>query len=188
MTHPKAGEWWCPGIFRGNGPDGPTHAGCDGDADCRVCGGRSLETVLEGRVYEGGWIDREWNGWQGRALRGWACLMASRYSRPVYLVGGALEDPVPRDFDVRVILSGSEFEARFGKWKTGSNASLLDLDEMDVERRWHVEMAKMNKQGSSQTRLLVDFQVQPMVDAARFIAQKRRRLDDVPELAPPWED
>lgn len=185
MAHPKPGEWWCPGSFRGRTEQGDTFAGCDGDPSCAVCKGESMERVLEQRVSSEAWVERAMRGWQGRSLRGWANLMASRYGRPVYLTGGALTDAVPRDIDVRVVLSASEFEARFGP--RGDRYS-TDVDSMDADRRWHVEIAKMNKQGAGHTHLPIDFQVQHMKEAAAYMNHRRHRLDDVPELVPPWED
>ncbi|HEY2509508.1 MAG TPA: hypothetical protein VGI39_01510 [Polyangiaceae bacterium] len=186
MTHPKEGEWWCPGAWRGVGESGTNYAGCDGDASCKVCGGRSLAAVLEARVDHESWADRKLNDWQGRMLRGWANLMASRYGRPVFLCGGALKDATPRDIDVRVVLLASEFEARFGPWRSAERV-LTDVDEMDADRRWHVEIAKMNVQGANHTHLPVDFQVQALPTAMRYLNERRRRLDDVPGLVPPWE-
>jgi tRNA nucleotidyltransferase/poly(A) polymerase len=113
--------------------------------------------------------------------------MASRYGRPVYLVGGALTDVVPRDIDVRVVLSASEFEARFGDWRDWNHkVATLECDE--GQRRWHIEIAKMNKQGSAHTNLPVDFQVQALPEAMAYVKERRQRLDDIPELVPPWED
>jgi hypothetical protein len=59
---------------------------------------------------------------------------------------------------------------------------------MDADRRWHVEMAKMNKQGAAHSQLPIDFQVTPLTEAMRYHAEKRKRLDDVPDLKAPWED
>ncbi len=189
MTHPKAGEWWCPGRWRGRVEGQDTYAGCDGDAECEVCHGRPLDTVLEGRISSSSWWETEQNTYKGRMLRGWANLVASRYGRPVYLTGGGLRDALPRDIDVRVVLSRSEFEARFGKYDPRDrNGYCVRLESMDDERRWHVEIAKMNKQGAGNTHLPVDFQVQPLLEASAYLNEQRVRLDDVPGLVPPWED
>ena len=189
MSHPKPGEWWCPGAYHGRNDAGDAYARCDGDPSCSVCKGQSLDRVLEGRVSVESWWERNGRTYKGRMLRGWANLLASRYGRPIYLTGGALKDAVPRDIDVRVVLSKSEFEARFGTYDpNGGNGYCLRLDEMDEERRWHVEVAKMNKAGASNTRLPIDFQVQPLREAVAFLNEQRVRLDDVPGLVPPWED
>lgn len=189
MTHPKAGEWWCPGRWRGQDDDGrEMHAGCDGDSSCPICKGLPMHEALEGRTEHRAWAERAWNQWQGRALRGWANLMASRYGRPVYLTGGALKDSHPRDIDVRVVLSVSEYTARFGKAKDFGRSISAEPSEQDDARRWHVEIAKMNVAGAAHTRLPVDFQVQPITEAMRYVNERRKRLDDVPDLKPPWED
>ena len=184
MTHPKAGEWWCPGAFRGRDETGDTYAGCDGDPECRVCHGRPMSEALEGEFWSKAWAARELTSWRGKSLRGWANLMASRYGRPVYLVGSALEEAMPRDIDVRVVLAKSEWEARFGTYAEGYSAR---LENIDAERRWHVEHAKMNRNGAGATHLPIDFQVQCMAEAAPYLSKRRERLDDVPELVPPWE-
>jgi hypothetical protein len=152
-----------------------------------VCHGESLARVLEKDVSHESWADKKFNTWQGSALRGWSNLMASRYGRPVYLVGGALQDASPRDIDVRLVLSATEYEARFGDWRKWTY-SLTSLEKADEQRRWHVEIAKMNKQGAGQTHLPIDFQIQPLPEAMKFVNEHRRRLDDVPGLVPPWED
>lgn len=146
-----------------------------------------MARVLEGSIRSESWVEREINTYKGRMLRGWANLMASRYGRPVYLVGGALKDSVPRDIDVRCILSATEYEARFGNWKEWSY-SLTSTEKSDEQRRWHVEIAKMNKQGAGSTHLPIDFQVQPLPEAMHYVKESRRRLDDIPDLKPPWED
>lgn len=69
-----------------------------------------------------------------------------------------------------------------------TGTGLSDLDAQDAERRWHVEIAKMNVQGAAHTRLPIDFQVQPLAEAVRYLNEKRKRLDDVPSLKAPWED
>jgi hypothetical protein len=190
MTHPKEGEWWCPGRFAGRTEIGDTYAGCDGDEKCDVCHGRSMAEALENRVSTTSWWDRQKNTYQGMMLRGWANLVASRYGRPVYLVGGALKDAWVRDVDVRVILSKSEFEARFGLLKDERYASrcTTDFESMDAERRWHVEMAKMNKQGAGNTHCPIDFQCQSIREGVGYINEFKQRLDDIPGLKPPWED
>jgi hypothetical protein len=148
-----------------------------------------MSVVLEQRITSQSWVAREMGTYKGRMLRGWSNLVASRYGRPVYLTGGALKDATPRDLDVRVILSRSEFEARFGKYDARDrNGYCLRLDDMDDERRWHLEVAKMNKQGASNTHLPIDFQVQPILEGVAYINEPRLRLDDVPDLKPPWED
>jgi hypothetical protein len=187
MTHPKVGEWWCPGSWNGRTEAGDAYAGCDWDPACKVCKGQPMDRVLEGVVAHESWFGQHSNTWKGSRLRGWANLMASRYGRPVYLVGGALKDPVPRDIDVRVVLSATEYIVRFGSWKDwGYN--LTSIEGMDAQRRWHLEIAKMNKQGASTTHLPIDFQIQPLPEAMKYVNEQRQRLDDVPELMPPWED
>ncbi len=190
MTHPKVSEWWCPGAWRGRTEEGDSYAGCDGDDKCEVCHGQPMAAALEGRVSMASWWEREERTYKGRMLRGWANLVASRYGRPVYLVGGALKDATPRDIDVRVVLSKSQFEERFGKldMSWGQNGYCLRLEAMDDERRWHVEVAKMNRQGASNTHLPVDFQVQPIREGVAYLNEQRQRLDDIPGLVPPWED
>ena len=187
MTHPKAGEWWCPGRYQGTTEEGNRYAGCDGDPKCDICRGQSLQAVLEGRVSIQSWFELPGNMWKHSMLRGWANLMASRYGRPVYLVGSALTQAKPRDIDVRVVLSATEYENRFGSWKQWSYGQ-TSLEYMDEQRRWHQEIAKMNVQAAATTHLPVDFQIQPLPDAMRYSDQRRQLIDDLPDLIPPWED
>jgi len=176
-----------PALGVGASKAGDTYAGCDGDPKCSVCRGESMSTVLERVVEDKSWFEKAGNTWKGSYLRGWANLMASRYGRPVYLVGGALTDATPRDIDVRVVLSATEFEARFGDWRNWNyRVTKLECDE--GQRRWHLEIAKMNKQGAGATQLPIDFQVQALPEAMAYVKERRQRLDDIPELVPPWED
>lgn len=190
MTHPAVGEWWYPGRWRGRDAEGKdSYSGCDGDPECDTCHERSLDEALESRSTHALWWEREQNTYRGRMLRGWANLLASRYGRPVYLTGGALKDASPRDLDVRVVLSATEFRDRFGKYeRRDGNGYCFRLEAMDDERRWHLEVAKMNKQGANNTHLPIDFQIQPILEAVGFINEQRVRLDDLPDLKPPWED
>lgn len=187
MTRPAAGEWWCPGAWMGRVEAGDTYAGCDGEPECSVCHGEALRTVLDRPVEDRSWFETAGNTWRGSALRGWANLMASRYGRPVYLVGGALVDAQPRDIDVRCVLSATEFEARFGDWRSW-NHKVATVECDPGQRRWHVEIAKMNKQGAGRTHLPIDFQVQALPEAMAYMKERRQRIDDVPDLVPPWED
>ena len=113
--------------------------------------------------------------------------MASRYGRPVYLVGSAHRETMPRDIDIRIVLSCKEFESRFGDWKEWRMWIAIP-SRADQMRRWHVEMAKMNRQGCDHTHLPLDFQVYPMVEAIGYMNLPRHRLDDIPGIVPPWQD
>jgi len=46
----------------------------------------------------------------------------------------------------------------------------------------------MNRQGTNNTHLPIDFQVQPPLEGAAYLREQRVRLDDLPGLVPPWED
>jgi hypothetical protein len=48
-------------------------------------------------------------------LRRFAAYMAARFNAPVYLVGSALTRPDPRDIDIRIVISDSQFKARYGQ-------------------------------------------------------------------------
>ncbi len=68
---------------------------------------------------------------------------------------------------------------------------LVQLSRLECDkgqRRWHLEIAKMNKQGAGHTLLPIDFQVQALPEAMAYAKERRQRLDDIPTLVPPWED
>jgi hypothetical protein len=114
-------------------------------------------------------------------LVGWANQMAARFARPVYLVGSALTSAVPRDWDVRIVLSNAEFELRYGDSRQ-YEAGAWRPKRFPAMLGYYADMAKLTAQAVSAARVNVDFQVHPMRFAYRFKGERRRRLDMVEGL------
>lgn len=109
-------------------------------------------------------------------LVGWATQMASRFCRPVYVCGSALELPDPRDVDLRIVLADDEWELRYG--------SAVDYVKgcwhpklVPGMRRYFEDMAKLQMQGVKACRVNLDFQVHPHLFAEQFSMKLRRRID-----------
>ena len=109
-----------------------------------------------------------------------ARLVAVRFRSPVYLVGSALTSPDPRDWDVRVVMTHSTFYDVF--------AADLDLPQWDklqvddsaaytwklegqtgdwtaLRRRWGRECVKLTENLAKHTKLNIDAQIQPVLEA-----------------------
>lgn len=108
-------------------------------------------------------------------MKVWARDVVMRFGRPVYLVGSALEEPNPRDVDVRVVLSDAEFDARWG------NPSGWHVHGQGW-RQYAFDMGKLCKQGSRRLMLNLDLQVQRFSSAKEYTDKRRLRLDDVEGL------
>ena len=107
-------------------------------------------------------------------LRAWARasgLSARYFGCPVYLVGGALHDPDPRDIDLIVAMPDDLFVSSYGDhpWQIGATQRELDEWEMSkananpapVWRRWARDCAKQSRLLTTQCARAVDFKVQP---------------------------
>jgi hypothetical protein len=94
-----------------------------------------------------------------------ANAIASRYAGKVWLVGGALGDDKPRDYDVRVVVEDED-------------AVRLGLDD---EWNLRYENLKGSRNFSAMMLVNVDFQVQLPKEAKRYRYQPRKRLDDAPD-------
>ncbi len=122
-----------------------------------------------------------------RTMQPWARQIASRFGRPVYLCGSALELPQPRDIDVRVVLTDAEFAARWGNPNTWRCAVWTPYP-CEGSRRWASDMGKLNQQGSKVLGLNLDLQVQALCHAREFADKPRLRLDDVLDLEDATEE
>ena len=107
--------------------------------------------------------------------------LATLYGVPVWLVGGALTDEHPRDFDVRVILSeadhkkffkGSYLESRTTKW-------LEDFEDWEWLRAY--ECLKMSRIQTYRMSCRVDFQIQSETEAEHYKDMPKERLDTTPD-------
>lgn len=111
-------------------------------------------------------------------IEGWANQMAARFGHPVYLVGSALTQEKPRDYDVRIMIPDEEFVARYGPindwlhniWGTWEDAGY----------RWGNDMAKMNRQATIILQDNIDLQVFPKTWAdAVYSGKPKKRLDSL---------
>lgn len=106
---------------------------------------------------------------------------------PVYLVGGALTDPDPRDLDVIVVLPDALFVQCYGdkggwsadtaflalgEWSRGTH----DPDPPRIWRRWARDCAKLNAELTERCHRRVDFKVQWATHAAAVFSGKPRRV------------
>lgn len=99
-------------------------------------------------------------------LNGWARFLAARYSGPVLLVGSALTSESPRDIDIRVVMDGRHFEARFGGEWYGDVPPEL----------WVREMAKLSREMAIELRANIDIQVVPEYRTHQHAGKPRRVL------------
>ncbi len=109
-------------------------------------------------------------------LQPWADQIATRFGRPVYLVGSSLQLPDPRDVDVRVILSDEEFEARYGDPGAWHKA-LWWPSRNDGSIRYCMDVGDLSREASIQLKLNIDFQVQPPGEARRYLCGEDRKID-----------
>jgi hypothetical protein len=124
------------------------------------------------------------------SLQPWANQMASRFGRPVYLVGSALRLPEPRDYDIRIVVTDEEFTARYGDPYAWAEA-LWWPSRNDGSLRYAADMGDLSREASLALSRNIDFQVQPPCEARRHLVGddqrldvegRRRRLDTVPGL------
>jgi hypothetical protein len=101
-------------------------------------------------------------------LRAWnyaSALSALFFGLPVYLVGGAITDPDPRDVDLVIPMPEDLFLAAYndgrhedlGAWQSG----LRDPNPPRMWRRWARECAKSSRAATMFCGRRVDFKVQP---------------------------
>lgn len=86
------------------------------------------------------------------------------FGEPPYLVGSALEDPRPRDIDVRVILEDAEWE----RWGFRPPA------QSSYDGKWVALCMAFSALGKQMTGLPIDFQIQQLTDANQTHTNKRR--------------
>lgn len=101
-------------------------------------------------------------------LRAWnyaSALSALFFGLPVYLVGGAITDPDPRDVDLVIPMPEDLFLAAYndgrpedlGAWQSG----LRDPNPPPMWRRWARDCAKASRLATMFCGRRVDFKVQP---------------------------
>ncbi len=107
----------------------------------------------------------------------WARQMATRFARPVYLVGSSLELPDPRDVDVRVEVTDKEFHARWGDPRVWKDS--LWISRHDGSMRYAADMWDLSREASLNLQLNIDFQVQPLCESICHHGKHMLRLDDL---------
>lgn len=117
--------------------------------------------------------------WLHAKVGGWANMLAARFGAPVWLVGSALREPLPRDVDVRVVLAEEDFRARYGEpgaWAEDAHSPAWG----PARRAWARDVGKLSHDAAVRLGVNIDFQVEPAAYAQRWHAGKeRRRLDSV---------
>lgn len=104
-------------------------------------------------------------------LQSWGNSIRAYYGVPVYLTGSAMRDdnPVPRDWDVRLCLPDARFAAVFGdpeEWKRQGDSG----DYTTVRWRWSDECTKRSREGHKATGVNVDFQIYPTLEWVKYLA------------------
>jgi hypothetical protein len=134
-----------------------------------------------------------WTDWRDtpgvmRLLGNAPVLSMLYFGAPVYLVGGALTDPDPRDLDVVIVLPDDLFVAAYGDregWTPAGvdlavsqwSGDLASATPGPLWRRWARDCAKWNTQLTRRCHRRVDFKTQPAVIAAGYEGRPRARLD-----------
>lgn len=98
----------------------------------------------------------------------WINRTAGYYGHPVYLVGSQITgSKTPRDVDIVCAIPDKEFELRFGNvddWMQEGGTGLWT----DVRWKWASRCAKDSLDGMKETKLQIDFKVQPMALFNRY--------------------
>lgn len=108
--------------------------------------------------------------------------LAVFYGAPIWLVGSALFEEEPRDYDVRVFLDKTEWKRLFG----ASSLQERTVDDLTSYAAWEW---KLGYENLKRTRILswrmnyrVDFQIQSDGCVTAFYKSKSRiRLDTAPD-------
>lgn len=113
-------------------------------------------------------------GFSRKALRT-ANAFACRYGGPLYLVGSALREARPGDYDVRLVLGDRDMVRLFGERRLMADR-WWDWTEQDHRRGR--EQLKQSRRLSRRFNCNVDFQIQTLLEASRYRGP-RLRLDTV---------
>lgn len=106
--------------------------------------------------------------------------LALRYGGPVYLVGGALTDEAPRDYDVRIIVPRNEFNRLYDV----ADITKRRVDDLYEYTSWEwrrgYDNLKQSRIMSSRMWVCVDLQIQSEQEANNYLGKPRLRLDSAP--------
>lgn len=110
---------------------------------------------------------------ENRLVR-WANAIRGFYGHPVYLVGSQITGADnPRDVDVICVLPDDEFEMRYGsvqQWIEEGESGMWT----DVRWNWSDDCIKKWKHGVRETKLNLDFKVQPHLNLLSHNSNRRR--------------
>lgn len=121
-----------------------------------------------------------------------ANALALRYGAPVWLVGGALRDDDPRDWDVRIILSFEDLKRAYGEpfkrmisTRQGKTVIMRTQDTLFDFAEWEwlrgYDNVKVSRRMSHRMCAPVDFQIQTEQEASAWRRRQRIRLDSTPD-------
>jgi hypothetical protein len=115
--------------------------------------------------------------WFPKAFQHQANLYVGLYGAPIFLVGSTLSKDVPRDIDIRVILSDEEMWRLFGRPYEPKKENLWE------EWQWKraAENLKRSRELSAWSGYPIDFQVQSMAEASPHKDLPAIRLDSAPD-------
>lgn len=106
--------------------------------------------------------------------------LAARYGAPVLLVGGALIDEEPRDYDVRIVLSNSTFRRFYGGTSIDERPETAAFDYEPWEWRRAYDCLKQSRILMGRMMVSIDLQIQSVDEAKRYEGQRSIRLDTAP--------
>lgn len=112
-----------------------------------------------------------------------ANALAMKYGGPVYLVGGALTQENPRDYDIRIVITNQDCTRLFGEREPTRH-----ITDFWSEAEW-----RQRSEGLKQSRLLysrvnyrLDVQIQNEDEASRYKDEARIRLDSATDYHLNW--
>lgn len=107
--------------------------------------------------------------------------LAARYGAHVLLVGGALEDESPRDYDVRIVLPDDDFRRLYGGAPGGERPldAMFDFESWEWRRAY--DCLKQSRIMTHRMSVPVDLQIQAETEARAYEGNPSVQLDNAPE-------
>lgn len=107
--------------------------------------------------------------------------LAVRYGAHVVLVGGALTDEDPRDYDVRIVLSDADFMVLYGGtlYRNRPAEALFDYELWEWKRGY--DCLKLSRLMTHRMCVPVDFCIQAESEARVHEGKPKIRLDTAPD-------
>ena len=98
---------------------------------------------------------------ENRIVR-WANAISAFYGHPLYLVGSQLyEKKKPSDVDIVCPIPDAEFAIRYGDVEQWQDEGISGLYS-ELRWDWADDCYKRSMAGTSDTKMVIDFKVQPM--------------------------